>query len=46
MAANLGRLLSAGRPVRLVDHALAVFGDYFGQVTDPADRKAVMYLQC
>jgi three-Cys-motif partner protein len=44
MAANLERLLSAGRPVRLVDHTLAIFGDYFGQVTDPTARKAVKYL--
>jgi three-Cys-motif partner protein len=45
MAANLEALLrQTGRPVKLVDHTLAVFGDYYGQVTEPAARKAVKLL--
>ncbi|MFE7272594.1 hypothetical protein [Streptomyces sp. NPDC057623] len=44
MAANLARLLQRGRPVKLVDHTLELFGDYYGQVTEPVARKAVKYL--
>ncbi|MFF9803132.1 three-Cys-motif partner protein TcmP [Streptomyces rochei] len=44
MAANLEVLLRAGRPIKLVDHTLELFGSYFGQVTEPAARKAVKYL--
>ncbi|MFG2351977.1 three-Cys-motif partner protein TcmP [Streptomyces phaeochromogenes] len=44
MAANLEQMLRAGRPVKLVDHTLELFGAYYGQVTDPAARKAVKYL--
>jgi len=44
MAANLERLLRQGRPVKLVDHTLELFGSYYGQVTEPVARKAVKYL--
>jgi (2Fe-2S) ferredoxin len=44
IARNLERLLQAGRPVKLVDHTLDVFGDYYGQVTEPAARAAVKLL--
>ncbi|MER7841795.1 three-Cys-motif partner protein TcmP [Streptomyces sp. NPDC096040] len=44
LAANLEALLRAGRPVKLVEHTLELFGSYFGQVTEPAARKAVKYL--
>ncbi|MFD8254020.1 three-Cys-motif partner protein TcmP [Streptomyces werraensis] len=44
MAANLERLLAKGQPVKLVDHTLEVFGSFYGQVTEPAARKAVKYL--
>lgn len=44
MAANLEQLLRAGRPVKLVEHTLEVFGSYYGQVTEPVARKAVKYL--
>lgn len=44
MAANLEKLLRAGRPVKLVEHTLEVFGSYYGQVTEPVVRKAVKYL--
>lgn len=44
MAANLERLLLPGRPVKLVDHTLELFGSYYGQVTEPVARKAVKYL--
>ena len=43
-AANLERLLLPGRPVKLVDHTLELFGSYYGQVTEPVARKAVKYL--
>ncbi len=45
MARNLEKLLArTGRPVKLVDHTLEVFGTYYGQVTEPAARKAVKLL--
>lgn len=45
MAANLEHLLRrTGRQVKLVDHTLEVFGQYYGQVTEPVARKAVKYL--
>jgi three-Cys-motif partner protein len=45
MAANLERILQrSGGPVRLVDHTLDLFGAYYGQVKEPAARKAVKYL--
>ncbi|MFJ9634498.1 three-Cys-motif partner protein TcmP [Streptomyces sp. NPDC101175] len=44
MAANLERLLLRGRPVKLVDHTLELFGSYYGQVTEPVARRAVKYL--
>ncbi|MGW7210018.1 three-Cys-motif partner protein TcmP [Streptomyces sp. NPDC054837] len=44
LAANLEQLLRVGRPVKLVEHTLELFGDYYGQVTDPTARKAVKYL--
>ncbi|MEU1503229.1 three-Cys-motif partner protein TcmP [Streptomyces sp. NPDC005732] len=44
LAANLETLLRAGRPIKLVEHTLELFGSYFGQVTEPAARKAVKYL--
>ncbi|MFF9244536.1 three-Cys-motif partner protein TcmP [Streptomyces sp. NPDC014776] len=44
MAGNLEALLRAGRPIRLVERTLELFGSYFGQVTEPAARKAVKYL--
>ncbi|MET9913563.1 three-Cys-motif partner protein TcmP [Streptomyces sp. NPDC006476] len=45
IAKNLEQLLAQGRrPFRLVDHTLNVFGDYYGQVTEPAVRAAVKKL--
>ncbi|MFJ5220964.1 three-Cys-motif partner protein TcmP [Streptomyces sp. NPDC088354] len=45
MAANLDAVLQqARRPVKLVDYTLELFGTYYGQVTDPAARKAVKHL--
>ncbi|MPY54247.1 three-Cys-motif partner protein TcmP [Streptomyces acidicola] len=45
IAKNLERLLAEQRrPFRLVDHTLEVFGDYYGQVTEPAVRAAVKQL--
>ncbi|NUP20849.1 MAG: hypothetical protein HOZ81_33195 [Streptomyces sp.] len=44
IAANLERLLRRGRPVKLVEHTLDLFGDYYGQVTEPVARKAVKHL--
>lgn len=45
IAANLERLLERTRgPVKLVDHTLEIFGDFYGQVTEPAVRKAVKRL--
>ncbi|MGW3563544.1 three-Cys-motif partner protein TcmP [Streptomyces sp. NPDC000941] len=45
MARNLEKLLlRTRRPVKLVDHTLEVFGTYYGQVTEPAARKAVKLL--
>ncbi|MGY4983947.1 three-Cys-motif partner protein TcmP [Streptomyces sp. 900105755] len=37
-------LLRSRRPVKLVDHTLEIFGDFYGQVTEPAARKAVQRL--
>ncbi|MEU0969212.1 hypothetical protein ABZ357_28765 [Streptomyces sp. NPDC005917] len=37
-------LLRSRRPVKLVDHTLEIFGDFYGQVTEPAVRKAVQRL--
>ncbi|MET9694331.1 three-Cys-motif partner protein TcmP [Streptomyces sp. NPDC006514] len=44
IAANLEKLLLTGRPVKLVDHPLEIFGSFYGQVTEPAVRKAVQLL--
>ncbi|MFE5077125.1 hypothetical protein [Streptomyces halstedii] len=45
IARNLESLLQRiRRPVKLVDHALEVFGQHYGQVTEPAARKAVKLL--
>ncbi|MEU5757121.1 three-Cys-motif partner protein TcmP [Streptomyces sp. NPDC047829] len=45
IAKNLERLLLRTRgPVRLVDHTLEIFGDFYGQVTEPAARRAVQHL--
>ncbi|MFJ5121353.1 three-Cys-motif partner protein TcmP [Kitasatospora sp. NPDC088548] len=44
MADNLARLLRRGRTIRLVDHTLEVFGEYYGQVTETAARDAIKLL--
>lgn len=45
IAGNLERLLArTQRPIKLVDHTLEVFGDFYGQVTEPVVRKAVALL--
>lgn len=45
IADNLEKLLlRTRRPVKLVDHTLEVFGNFYGQVTEPAVRKAVRLL--
>jgi three-Cys-motif partner protein len=45
IADNLEKLLlRSRRPVKLVDHTLEIFGDFYGQVTEPAVRKAVQRL--
>lgn len=45
IAENLEKLLlRTRRPVRLVDHTLEIFGDFYGQVTEPAAREAVRLL--
>ncbi|MFI6693507.1 hypothetical protein ACIBLA_17430 [Streptomyces sp. NPDC050433] len=42
IAGNLEKLLlRTGRPVKLVDHTLEIFGEFYGQVTEPVARKAV-----
>jgi len=45
IAANLAAILrQRGMAYKLVDHTLEVFGDYYGQVTEPVVRKAVKHL--
>ncbi|RPK79757.1 hypothetical protein EES47_29335 [Streptomyces sp. ADI98-12] len=45
IARNIEQLLRRRRgPVKLVDHTLEVMGQQYGQVTDPAVRKAVKLL--
>lgn len=45
IARNLAGLLARSRrPVKLVDHTLEVFGDFYGQVTEPVVRQAVRRL--
>ncbi|MFD3484954.1 three-Cys-motif partner protein TcmP [Streptomyces sp. NPDC058665] len=45
IADNLEKLLlRTRRPVKLVDHTLEIFGDFYGQVTEPAAREAVRLL--
>lgn len=44
IARNLEALLQKGRPVKLVDHTLELFGIYYGQVKEPVARKAVKHL--
>lgn len=45
IAANLEQLVQRTRqPVMLVDHTLEIFGEYYGQVTEPIARKAVKHL--
>ncbi|MFC9625681.1 three-Cys-motif partner protein TcmP [Streptomyces sp. NPDC056930] len=44
-ADNMERILHRQkRPFKLLDHTLDVFGAYYGQVTEPAARKAVKLL--
>jgi len=45
IADNLASLLHRGRPLRLVDHTLALYGDYYGQVPETVVREAVKHLQ-
>ncbi len=45
MADNMERILhQQKRAFKLLNHTLDVFGDYYGQVTEPAARKAVKLL--
>ncbi|MEV6765039.1 three-Cys-motif partner protein TcmP [Streptomyces sp. NPDC051105] len=45
IADNLEKvLLRSRRPVKLVDYTLEIFGDFYGQVTEPAARQAVQHL--
>ncbi|MFD7495292.1 three-Cys-motif partner protein TcmP [Streptomyces sp. NPDC059832] len=45
MADNMERILhQQKRPFKLLNHTLDVFGAYYGQVTEPAARKAVKLL--
>ncbi|MFF3147436.1 hypothetical protein ACFVRU_38375, partial [Streptomyces sp. NPDC057927] len=45
IADNLDKLLlRTRRPIKLVDHTLEVFGEFYGQVTEPVVRKAVRFL--
>ncbi|MEV8289112.1 three-Cys-motif partner protein TcmP [Streptomyces niveus] len=45
IANNLEQLLlRTRRPVKLVDHTLEIFGDFYGQVTEPTAREAVRLL--
>lgn len=45
MAKNMAQLLAElGRGFKLVDHTMAVFGRFYGQVTEPAARQAVKLL--
>ncbi|MGW1734263.1 three-Cys-motif partner protein TcmP [Streptomyces sp. NPDC001999] len=45
MADNMEQILRRQkRPFKLLNHTLDVFGDYYGQVTEPAARKAVKLL--
>ncbi|MBQ0867406.1 three-Cys-motif partner protein TcmP [Streptomyces sp. RK75] len=44
IAGNLEQLLQVGRPIKLVDHTLKVFGKYYGQVPETAARAAVKQL--
>jgi hypothetical protein len=44
IAENIARLLAAQGEVKLGDHAIAVFGDYFGRVRESAARDAVKML--
>ncbi|MET9880384.1 three-Cys-motif partner protein TcmP [Actinacidiphila glaucinigra] len=45
MADNMERILHRGRrPFKLLDHTLEVFGDYYGQVTESAARRALKLL--
>ncbi|MFE4703126.1 three-Cys-motif partner protein TcmP [Streptomyces sp. NPDC056738] len=45
IAENLEKLLARTRhPIKLVDHTLEIFGDFYGQVTEPVARKAVRLL--
>ena len=45
MAANLERILMRLQaPIKLVDHTLELFGEHYGQVTEPVARKAVKHL--
>ncbi|MEU9663472.1 three-Cys-motif partner protein TcmP [Streptomyces chartreusis] len=45
IARNLEQLLMrTRRPFKLVEHTLEVFGDFYGQVTEPVVRKAVRLL--
>ncbi|WP_078877970.1 three-Cys-motif partner protein TcmP [Streptomyces sp. 150FB] len=45
IADNLAQLLRrTGRPVKLVEHTLEIFGAYYGQVPETVARKAVLLL--
>ncbi|MEO3978014.1 three-Cys-motif partner protein TcmP [Streptomyces sp. CAU 1734] len=46
IADNIERILNRQqqRPFKLLNHTLEVFGDYYGQVTEPAARNAVKLL--
>lgn len=46
MADNMERLLHrrGGQPFELVDHTVEVFGEFYGQVTEPIARKALIAL--
>jgi three-Cys-motif partner protein len=45
IADNLAALLArTGRPVKLVDHTMEVFGTFYGQITEPVVRQAVRLL--
>ena len=44
IADNLAALLRRGQTIRLVDHTLALFGEYYGQVPETVAREAVKHL--
>ncbi|MEV6974444.1 three-Cys-motif partner protein TcmP [Kitasatospora sp. NPDC093806] len=44
IAENIRTLLQLGRPFKLVEHTVEVFGDYYGQVPETVARKAIQHL--